>query len=104
MEIYKREKIDAVLLEIKLPRTSGCDLFAKMKSMNPAVKVVISSGYVDADLEAQLLDAGVRSAIHTLLSNSERSSRKQLSPKTGSTVHSVRFHVHFLWAVAYRTL
>jgi DNA-binding NtrC family response regulator len=64
MDIYEREKIDAVLLDIKLPRTSGCDLFAKMKSMNPAVKVVITTGYVDADLEAQLLSAGVRSAIH----------------------------------------
>jgi two-component system, cell cycle sensor histidine kinase and response regulator CckA len=64
MDIYQKEKIDAVLLDIKLPRTSGCDLFAKMKTVNPAVKVVISSGYLDSDLEAQLLSAGARCAIH----------------------------------------
>ena len=64
MEIYQKEKIDAVLLDIKLPRTSGYDLFTKMKIMNPAVKVVISSGCVDSDLEAQLLNAGIRRAIH----------------------------------------
>jgi two-component system nitrogen regulation response regulator NtrX len=64
MDIYQKEKIDAVLLDIKLPKTSGCDLFAKMKTANPAVKVVISSGFLDVDLEAQLLSAGVRCAIH----------------------------------------
>jgi DNA-binding response OmpR family regulator len=64
MDVYKREKIDAVLLDIKLPRTSGYDLFTEMKIMNPAVKVVITSGYVDADLDAQLLNAGIRRALH----------------------------------------
>jgi CheY-like chemotaxis protein len=64
MEIYQKEKIDAVLLDIKLPSTSGCDLFVKMKTVNPAVKVIISSGCVDVDLEAQLLSAGARCAIH----------------------------------------
>jgi CheY-like chemotaxis protein len=64
MDVYEREKIDVVLLDIKLPRTSGYDLFTKMRIMNPAVKVVISSGCVDADLEAQLLNAGIRRALH----------------------------------------
>ena len=64
MDIYKKEKIDAVVLDIKLPRTNGYDLFTKMKLMNPAVKVVISSGCVDSDLEAQLLNAGIRRALH----------------------------------------
>jgi two-component system, cell cycle sensor histidine kinase and response regulator CckA len=53
-----------VLLDIKLSRTSGYDLFTELKIMNPAVKVVITSGYVDADLEAQLLNAGIRRALH----------------------------------------
>jgi DNA-binding NtrC family response regulator len=64
MDIYQKEKIDAVLLDIKLRTTSGCDLFKKMKIVNPAVKVVISSGYLDSALEAQLLHAGVQRAIH----------------------------------------
>jgi DNA-binding NtrC family response regulator len=64
MDIYQKEKIDAVLLDLKLPKVSGSDLFAKMKTVNPAVKVVVSSGYLDADLETQLLSAGVRSAIY----------------------------------------
>ena len=64
MDVYQKERIDAVLLDIKLPKISGYDLFTKMKIMNPGVKVVISSGCVDSDLEAQLLNAGVRCTLH----------------------------------------
>lgn len=65
-EIYLRqkEKIDTVLLDVNLAKSNGCDLFAKMKSANAAVKVVMTSGYLDAQMESQLLDAGVKRAIY----------------------------------------
>jgi two-component system cell cycle sensor histidine kinase/response regulator CckA len=66
MDIYLRqkEKIDTVLLDINLSKGTGCDLFAKMKTANAGVKVVVTSGYLDPQVETRLLDAGVKRAIH----------------------------------------
>ena len=66
MDIYLRQKerIDTVLLDINLSKSDGCDLFTKMKAANAGVKVVVTSGYLDTQIETRLLDAGVKRTIH----------------------------------------
>jgi two-component system, cell cycle sensor histidine kinase and response regulator CckA len=66
MDIYLRQKerIDTVLLDINLSKSNGYDLFAKMKAANADVKVVVTSGYLDSQVETRLFDAGVKRAIY----------------------------------------
>ena len=66
MDIYLRQKerIDTVLLDINLSKSNGYDLFAKMKAANAGVKVVVTSGYLDSQVETRLFDAGVKRAIY----------------------------------------
>ncbi len=42
-----------------LPLFDGMVLFRKLKGINPNVKVILASGYVDPELKSQILAAGV---------------------------------------------
>lgn len=62
IEVYRRYKlrIDAVLLDIRIPKTAGSEVFRRMKEENAAVKVVIASGYLEANLKNDEAYAGVK--------------------------------------------
>jgi len=57
LDIYirHRDTIDLVLLDIIMPRMSGKELFEKMLSINPIVKVIISTGQMDEDWKETIL-------------------------------------------------
>jgi two-component system cell cycle sensor histidine kinase/response regulator CckA len=61
LDIYKRRKdeIDAVLLDIGLPKRAGRDVLFKMKEENPGIKVVVTSGYLDPGLKSYIKEAGI---------------------------------------------
>ena len=65
LEIYNEHHshIDAVISDMGLPKLSGYDMFVKMRSVNPSVKVILSSGYLDPTLKTKLFQAGVRAFI-----------------------------------------
>ena len=62
IEIYRgyKPRIDAVLLDIRLPKTTGEEVFRRMKEENAAVKVIIASGYLAANIKSDLTFAGVK--------------------------------------------
>jgi DNA-binding response OmpR family regulator len=62
IEIYRcyKPRIDAVLLDMRLPKTTGEEVFRRMKAENAAVKVVIASGFLAANVKADLTLAGVK--------------------------------------------
>jgi DNA-binding NtrC family response regulator len=62
IEVYRcyKPRIDAVLLDIRLPKTTGEEVFRRMKEENAAVKVIIASGYLAANVKADLAFAGVK--------------------------------------------
>jgi two-component system, cell cycle sensor histidine kinase and response regulator CckA len=47
MDIYKQSKetIDLVILDMVMPEMNGGEIFDELKKINPAVKVLLSSGY-----------------------------------------------------------
>ena len=59
-EIYRREarEIDAVLLDVRLPKKTGDQVFREMRTVNPAVKVVLASGYLDPKIKTDMTSAG----------------------------------------------
>ena len=51
--------IDLVLLDLDLPRMSGDEVLEALRSLDPHVRVLISSGYLDTDRRAALEETGV---------------------------------------------
>jgi CheY-like chemotaxis protein len=64
VDLYKKysEKISLVFTDIGLPRLNGRDAFAKMKEINPNVKVIFTSG-VFVDIKADLINSGAKDFI-----------------------------------------
>lgn len=62
IEIYRsyKSRIGAVLLDIRLPKTTGEEVFRRLKEENAAVKVIIASGYLAANVKTDLAFAGVK--------------------------------------------
>lgn len=54
MALYKQrwKEIDLVIADMVMPRLSGMELLARMKEINPQVRVIVSSGF-SRDLEGQ---------------------------------------------------
>jgi CheY-like chemotaxis protein len=64
VEMYKqhREKISLVFTDIGLPGLNGREVFAKLKEMDPKVKVIFTSG-IFTDIKAALLKDGAKDFI-----------------------------------------
>jgi len=62
LHVYQKhwQEIDSVLLDWGLPRLGGSAVFRKLKEMNPQVRVIGISGYLDYDLRDSMLREGVR--------------------------------------------
>ncbi len=62
IEVYCRYKlqIDAVLLDARLPKTMGEEVFRRMKDVNAAVKVVMASGFLEPEIKTEMTLAGVQ--------------------------------------------
>ena len=66
LEVYNLHKaeIDIVLLDLGLPKVTGMDVIPKLKEQNPAVNIVIATGYLEPELKAELFRAGVKDCIY----------------------------------------
>ena len=60
-EIYGRQKerINLVLLDMTMPHMNGEEAFRELRRINPAVKVVISSGYTESEIISRFAGKGV---------------------------------------------
>jgi PAS domain S-box-containing protein len=59
-EIYSRksETIKCVLLDLIMPGMSGLETYARLKDINPGVKVILSSGYSSGRIKREAEEAG----------------------------------------------
>jgi two-component system cell cycle sensor histidine kinase/response regulator CckA len=66
MDVYRkhRSQIDVVLLDIDLPIVPGEALFEAMRNDNPAINVVIGTGFVDETKKNEMIAAGVKGFVN----------------------------------------
>jgi PAS domain S-box-containing protein len=62
LALYRKHKdeIALVMTDVGLPKISGDQLFFELKKVNPSVRVVLMSGYLDAGLKSEIFKAGVQ--------------------------------------------
>ncbi len=53
-------KIDLVILDMIMPGKGGGEIFDKLKSMDPDVKVILSSGYSISGQATEIMGRGVK--------------------------------------------
>ena len=60
LDVYKQEheKIAVVLSDMGLPKVGGWQVFEEMKKLNPAVKSILASGYMDPKQRQDLINIG----------------------------------------------
>jgi two-component system, cell cycle sensor histidine kinase and response regulator CckA len=49
--VREQHEIDLVMLDLSMPGMSGDKVFQKLREINPAVKVILSSGYAEDDVQ-----------------------------------------------------
>jgi response regulator RpfG family c-di-GMP phosphodiesterase len=62
VEVYNRhkEEIALIMSDLGLPRSGGDELFLTLKSINPHVKFILASGFIDPNIKAKLSDQGLQ--------------------------------------------
>ena len=55
-----KEQIAIVLTDIGLPKLDGSSVFAALKDIDPKVKIILTSGYVEPNLKSNLLRSGAK--------------------------------------------
>ncbi|MEO8439820.1 MAG: response regulator [Spartobacteria bacterium] len=53
------DEIGLVVCDLGLPRLGGRDVFLRMKEIKPSVRAIVASGYLEPNLRAEMLRAGV---------------------------------------------
>jgi len=56
--MVKKEKIDLVILDMVMPGISGGETFDRLREINPAVRVILSSGYSINGQAQNIMDRG----------------------------------------------
>jgi CheY-like chemotaxis protein len=59
LDIYREKsaEIDVVLLDLTMPGLGGAETMAEMRRIDPAARIVLSSGYDEEDLTTRLGEA-----------------------------------------------
>jgi PAS domain S-box-containing protein len=65
VELYHKnhQEIDLVVTDMGLPEMTGKDEFKELKKINPNVKVILASGFLEPEIKTELLNAGANSFI-----------------------------------------
>ncbi len=65
IEIFKNESgpIALVLMDFGLPKLSGLDALREMKRINPTVKCIVSSGYLDPEIREEILGLDITNVL-----------------------------------------
>jgi len=58
-----KDKIDLVILDMIMPGLNGNETYNQLKSINPRVKVILSTGFSGGDQAQKILDNGCQGLI-----------------------------------------
>jgi signal transduction histidine kinase/CheY-like chemotaxis protein len=59
----RKKEIDAVIVDLGLPKLDGWDAFQQMKKADPKLKAIIASGTLDAEKRSRMRRAGIRATL-----------------------------------------
>ncbi|MFH1429224.1 MAG: response regulator [Candidatus Margulisiibacteriota bacterium] len=61
IQIYEKERgnIDLIILDMHMPGLDGHETYFRLRNLNPEVKVIVSTGYIEAEEIQELFAAGV---------------------------------------------
>ncbi len=65
LDIYRRtdQKIDLVILDLVMPNMGGMECMEKLREINPAVRIIVVTGYSEDGTEHNLLTKGARAVL-----------------------------------------
>jgi two-component system cell cycle sensor histidine kinase/response regulator CckA len=65
IDLYRAEKenVSLVLSDMGLPGMGGWEVLRQLKSINPSVKVILSSGFMDSKVRQDMVSAGAKDFI-----------------------------------------
>jgi|GEM_PF-326360 len=65
LSVYKehQHKVSLVITDLGMPNMGGEQLFEKLKELNPDIKVLVSSGYLDTSSKSDLLRKGIKDVL-----------------------------------------
>jgi DNA-binding NtrC family response regulator len=64
-DVYRREQdaIDLVLSDMALPKFGGWTVYLMLKEINPRVKMILTSGYLDPQVKRDMVRGGAKDFI-----------------------------------------
>jgi len=71
IELFKKERPDIVLTDIKMPGMDGLEVLKKLKEIDPSVPVVVVTGHGDTALEQEALSLNAAGFIHKPIEREE---------------------------------
>ncbi len=65
VDLYRKEKerVSLVLSDMGLPSMGGWEVLRQLKAINPEVKVILSSGFMDTKVRQDMIRSGARDFI-----------------------------------------
>ncbi len=65
IQVYTQHKneVALVLCDMALPKLGGWTVFLHLRELNPKVKMILTSGYLDPNVRSDMVKAGVRDFI-----------------------------------------
>jgi PAS domain S-box-containing protein len=65
LEVFRErhDEIDAIILDMGLPKLSGQGLFLKMRQIDPSSNIILASGYVDEEMRQNLFELGAKAFV-----------------------------------------
>jgi CheY-like chemotaxis protein len=59
----EKEKVSLVLSDMGLPNMGGWEVLRQLKTINPMVKVILSSGFMDSKVREDMIHSGAKDFI-----------------------------------------
>ncbi|MCX6077523.1 MAG: response regulator [Campylobacterales bacterium] len=95
LDVYKERACDIVITDIRMPNLNGIDLIKKIKEINPAQDIIITSAYTESDYLIDSIKLGVGSYIVKPFQNDQMlDTLYQLVSKINETKENRLYHQH----------
>jgi PAS domain S-box-containing protein len=60
----RQKEIALVLTDLGLPKLTGMEVFKRIRQLNPNVRIIVATGYLDPEMRSELLKAGIQKFIY----------------------------------------